>query len=116
MFKIKIEEAIKPFLWVSHEDSSSVILTVGSYNDDIFLTRASEGFEGNGYDWASLAQVFLSEKFSSIEHSINFDPEGSMFCAYSDNAEDLKDFILGFKSACDDKEAILDFFSRAVLD
>ncbi len=39
-----------------------------------------------------------------------------MFCAYSGDKDALADFILGFKKACDDKELILDLFSRAELD
>lgn len=62
MSKQNFEETIKPFFWIDHEDSASVCLNVGEYKTEIFETRAEEGFEGNGYDWASLAKVFLEEK------------------------------------------------------
>ncbi|MCY7169950.1 Imm51 family immunity protein [Streptococcus mitis] len=48
----------------------------------MFDTREEEGFEGNGYDWESLALVFLEEKMPELSDAIYFDPEGSMFCAY----------------------------------
>ena len=48
---------------------------------------ADEGFEGGGYDWNSLALVFLLEK----------------------NAR-------GFRAACEGRELITDLFSRAELD
>jgi hypothetical protein len=39
-----------------------------------------------------------------------------MFCAYSSNSEALKQFILGFKEACENESLIQDLFSRAELD
>ena len=39
-----------------------------------------------------------------------------MFCAYSENKNALKDFILRFKDACENEKLILDLFSRAELD
>ncbi|MCC9020633.1 immunity 51 family protein [Flavobacterium lipolyticum] len=109
-------ESIDPFFWVEHENSVSVCLNVGEYKTEIFETREEEGFEGNGYDWASLAQVFLQEQKSELVDVVKFDPEGSMFCAYSSDSEALKSFIISFKEACENKELILDLFSRAELD
>ena len=103
---------IAPFSWIDGENSVSVIMTeVGSFQQDIFDSRAEEGFEGGGYDWQSLAVVFLAEK-------INFDSESSMFCAYTrkEDAPALQEFIIAFKKALDDKPLILDIFSRAELD
>ncbi len=110
------EETIKPFVWVDHETSVSVVLTARVYKTEIFETRAEEGFEGSGYDWASLAVVFLAEKMPELEEVVQFDPEAGMFCAYSSDSEALKNFALGFKSACEDKALITDLFSRAELD
>lgn len=112
----ELQERIKPFFWVEHDNSYSVCLTVGEYLQEVFDTREDEGFEGNGYDWGSLAQVFLDERCPELEEEIGFDPEGSMFVAYSENKEALIEFISRFKEACEDKELILDLFSRAELD
>lgn len=112
----EIDEQIKPFKWVEREDSASVILNAGGYKDEIFTTRADEGFIGNGYDWGSLAEVYLKEKKSELKDEINFDPEAGMYCIYSSNKEALKDFSIGFKNACEDKELIMDLFSRAEID
>jgi len=112
---MNFEKEIAPFAWCDHGESFSVILEVGMYKNEIFESRADEGFEGGGYDWASLARVFLEEKVPHLT-SIGFDPEGSMFCAYSSNEEELKAFIQGFKNACEEPELILDLFSRAELD
>lgn len=110
------KESITPFFWVEHEKSVSVCLNVGDYQAEIFETREDEGFEGNGYDWASLAQVFLEEQKPELVNIVKFDPEGSMFCAYSSDSAALKTFILSFKEACENETLILDLFSRAELD
>ncbi len=111
------KEQIAPFRWVDHDNKSySVCLDVGDWKDEIFESRRDEGFEGNGYDWGSLALVFLEERKPTLKEFINFDPEGSMFCAYSRNADALKEFVVSFKEACEDEALINDLFSRAELD
>ncbi len=112
----QFEATIKPFFWVTHETSSSVCLDAGVYKAEIFAAREEEGFEGNGYDWTSLAQVFLQERKSHLAQDVRFDPEAGMFCAYSANAASLKEFILDFKEACENDALIRDLFSRAILD
>jgi hypothetical protein len=114
MFKFK--EKIKPFVWVEHENNVSVCLNVCEYKANIFQTREDEGFEGNGYDWVSLAQVFIDEKMPELTDIIKFDPEADMFCAYSSNVEALKTFVISFKEACENDDLIQDLFSRAELD
>lgn len=112
----ELEEKIKPFFWVEHDTSCSVCLSVGEYLQEIFDTREDDGFEGNGYDWASLAQVFLDEKCSELQEKVDFDPEGSMFVAYSEDKDSLVEFICKFKESCENREEILDLFSRTELD
>ncbi|WP_139923324.1 immunity 51 family protein [Hymenobacter sp. DG01] len=109
-------DTLRPFFWSEHENSASVCLEVGGYRNEIFATRAAEGFEGSGYDWASLAQVFLTEQQPQLAGIVKFDPEGSMFCAYSADKEALKQFALAFKIALDDERIATDLLSRAELD
>ena len=111
------KEAIAPFIFIdSGNHSYSVILNAGTYLQDVFDSRADEGFEGSGYDWASLASVFLEEKMPHLTSVIRFDPEAHMFCAYTNDKDALISFILGFKQACEQHDLILDLFSRAELD
>ena len=110
------KEQIKPFFWVEHNSGASVCLDVGGYKNEIFDTRANEGFEGNGYDWGSLAAVFIEEKQPELEEAVKLDPEAGMFCAYSSNREALTKFILGFKEMCENDDLMKDLFSRAELD
>jgi len=112
----EFNEQIKPFFWVEHEKSNSLCLTVGEFKDEIFLSREDEGFEGNGYDWGSLALVFIDEKMPELKSDIKFDPEGSMFCVYSENAEALKKFAVEFRAMCENDSLMRDLFSRAELD
>lgn len=111
-----LKEQIRPFFWVEHANSFSVCLNAGEYRSEVFETRENEGFEGNGYDWASLASVFIAERMPELEEVVKFDPEAGMFCAYSSDADALKRFILSFKTACEDEILIRDMFSRAELD
>lgn len=111
-----LNEDIMPFLWIEHENRMSVCLNVGEYLQDVFDTRADEGCEGNGYDWQSLAKVFLEERCPEWLGEIDFDSEASMFCVYSGNRKSLEEFIRHFKHACEDKPLIMDLFSRAELD
>lgn len=116
MDRMDLEDRIAPFKLVSHDSGHSLLLDVGEYKTELFDLRAEEGFEGNGYDWGSLAQVFLDEQMPELTEEIGFDPEGSMFCAYAKDLEALRQFALGFHEACEDEEMIQDLFSRAELD
>jgi len=109
-------KSIAPFFWSEHDNSASVCLEVGGYRNEIFEAHAEEGFEGSGYDWASLAKVFLEEKQPQLIGTVKFDPEGSMYCAYSSDKEALKQFAIAFKEAVEDEALVHDLFSRAKLD
>lgn len=114
---LEVEEKISPFALVAHNNGSiSMILNVGSYKHEIFQTRAEEGFEGNGYDWGSLAAVFLEEKMPHLINILRFDPEADMFAAYTDNKDAMYSFAIAFKEACEDDALMRDLFSRAELD
>ncbi|MNI38277.1 hypothetical protein D3C73_924100 [compost metagenome] len=93
--------------------SKPLTLTQGG---SLIQSQEDEGFEGGGYDWGSLAAIFLAEKMPELVDIVHFDPEASMFCAYSDNSEEMQRFVHGFKDACEDDDSIRDLFSRAELD
>lgn len=66
----KFTNEIVPFFWVEQSFGASVCLNVGEYLQEVFDTRAGEGCEGNGYDWGSLAQVFLDEKCLDLQKKL----------------------------------------------
>ena len=112
---MEITNQVAPFSWILHDDgkASVTLYTDCYYKNKLFETRQNEGFVGSGYDWESLATVFIQEMIPELHDVINFDPEYLMFCAYSSNAEALKQFILMFMEACNDNDLIADIFSRA---
>lgn len=117
MSQTDLQQQITPFIWMEHDDNFSVcLMDVGHYKQTIFDSRADEGFEGNGYDWQSLATVFVTEQLPELADIIHFDSESSMFCAYASDKQALQRFIVAFKTVCDNDVLILDIFSRAELD
>ena len=98
-----INEIIAPFTLLVFDENpqnvrrSFIYYPDGEYRQEVFDTREEEGFEGNGYDWESLALVFLEEKMPELSDAMDFDPEGSMFCDYSSKVDALSRFALGFK-------------------
>ena len=66
----KFQKEIAPFFWVDHTESASVCLTVGEFLQDLFDTRQADGFDGGGYDWASLAKVFIDETCPELASKI----------------------------------------------
>lgn len=112
-----MNEELKPFRWLEHDSGNiSFLLEAGIYKQELFETRADEEFQGNGYDWCSLADVYLQEKLPELEGIVRFDPEADMFCAYASEKDALLRFAVGFKQACENDELIHDLFSRAILD
>lgn len=113
----ELEKEIVPFYWVQQGGSASVCLSMRHrYLQEIFDTRSEEGFIGNGYDWESLARVFLDEQCPGLQEKISFDPEADLFCVYSEDQGALIEFIRQFRKACEDRTLILDLFCRAELD
>lgn len=114
-----LDQQIQPFVLVRGQDSTSLILNAGSYRQHIFDERAADGFEGNGYDWGSLADVFLAEAMPELQGKIRPDPEAGMFCMYAKGPEagdTMAAFARGFSAACADEARMRDLFSRAELD
>lgn len=112
----QFKKEIAPFTWVEGDYGFCVMLEAGTYLTDVFSTRYEEGFEGNGYDWCSLAMVYLDEQCPDLADLLDFDPEADTFVVHCDDKDALAQFVQGFKQACENKELILDMFSRAELD
>lgn len=113
---MSIAEQIKPFSLIRGETSSSLILNAGNFQQAVFDERAADGFQGSGYDWASVAHVFLDEEMPELRADIQFDPEADMFCVYSSNPQAIEAFALAFHAACSDANHLRDLLSRAELD
>ena len=115
----EINKQLEPFkLMVFDEGTEDVWATLvlwlnEDYKQNVFDTRQEEGFVGNGYDWNSLATVFIEEELMEV---LSFDSEAGLFSIGSEEVEAVKKFALGFKAMCDDESEMTDLFSRAILD
>ena len=117
-----LNEQLEPFkLMVFDEGTEDVWATLvlwlnEDYKQNVFDTRQEEGFLGNGYDWNSLATVFLEEKMPELVDALSFDSEAGLFSIGSEDVEAVKKFTVGFKALCDDESEMTDLLSRATLD
>lgn len=77
----ELNKQLEPFkLMVFDEGTEDVWATLvlwlnDDYKQNVFDTRQEEGFIGNGYDWNSLAIVFLEEKMPELMEVLSFDSE-----------------------------------------
>lgn len=109
----QFDKQIHPFTWLDHDHGSSLCLEAGIYLQDMFDDRAEEGWLGNGYDWESLATVFIDQHAPALADFIDFDPEAGTFVALSTSSEALRRFALAFKEACEDEALMEELFSQA---
>ncbi|GAB5533783.1 MAG: hypothetical protein Rubg2KO_00320 [Rubricoccaceae bacterium] len=110
------KETYHPFILID-EDFRSLILsdTHMVSKQHIFHERADEGWEGNGYDWTSIAYVLLDEDLSDLKGKVSFDPEAGMLSAQG-SLEALKTFATEMQNVYNDDARIRDLLSRAELD
>ena len=117
-----LNKELEPFkLMVFDEGTEDVWATLvlwlnEDYKQNVFDTRQDDGFLGNGYDWNSLATVFLDEKMPELLDALSFDSEAGLFSIESEDVEAVKKFAIGFKALCDDESEMTDLLSRAILD
>ena len=118
----ELNKQLEPFkLMVFDEGTEDVWATLvlwlnEDYKQNVFDTRQEEGFVGNGYDWNSLANVFLEEKMPELMGVLSFDSEAGLFSIGSENVEAVKKFAIGFKALCDNESEMTALFRRVTLD
>lgn len=108
----EFKKEIAPFFWSEYGGTFSVCLNAGDYLQEVFEIR---GTLGSGYDWESLARVFLEDKCPDLAGKIRFDSEAGMFCACSENAATLQEFVRKFKKTCEDTSSVLNLLRFAEL-
>ena len=118
----ELNKQLQPFNFMVFDEGTqdvwpSLVLWLNEdYKQNVFDTRKEEGFIGNGYDWNSLAIVFLEEKMPELVDILSFDSDEGLFSIGSEEVEAVKRFALGFKAMCDDGTEMTDLISRALLD
>ena len=117
-----LNKQLEPFKFMVFDEGTEdvwatlVLWLNEDYKQNVFDTRQEEGFLGNGYDWNSLATVFLEEKMPELVDALSFDSEAGLFSIESEDVEAVKKFAVGFKAMCDDESEMTDLLSRAILD
>ena len=81
------------------------------YRLELFDTREEEDLK----EIATIWHLWIWRKMPELSKAIDFDPEGSMFGAYSSKVDALARFDL-IERVCDDTNTMKDLFSRAELD
>lgn len=77
-----------PGTLVDHgEGQYSLIYSSFPAFDDIFRRK---GLQGGGYTWHGMVVHLLEEQAPEALEALDFDPEGSMFCALSDDLGALR--------------------------
>ncbi len=104
-----------PFILIDDKYRSLLMTDEDMVTKQSIFHERAEGWEGNGYDWTSIAHVLISETLPHIEEDIDFDPEAGMFSAQG-SIESLKKLALEMKAVYDNDERIRDLLSRAELD
>ena len=118
----ELNKQLEPFkLMVFDEETEDVWATLvlwlnEDYKQNVFGTRQEEGFLGNGYDWNSLATVFLEEKMPELVDALSFVSEAGFFSIGSEDVEAVNKFAVGFKAMFNDESEMTDLLSRAILD
>ena len=64
------------------------------------------GYEGGGYDWEAVARQIIRSHAPHLAERVNFDPEGSMFCAYGQDKEALEELGVLMRDTFNDKDAL----------
>ncbi|AMK75173.1 MULTISPECIES: Imm51 family immunity protein [Methylomonas] len=106
-----------PFILLDSEEYRSLLLSdqhmVEKFH--LFEERADEGWNGNGYDWNSIAQVIVAEQLSDLQDELDFDPEAGMFSAQGSRFA-LERLGKAMSLAFHNEEVLRDLLSRAELD
>lgn len=107
---MSFDENILPFYLVENDDTFSICLdTTLKYKFDEFQNY---DFEGNGYDWESVATVFI-ERNDDFVDKIEFNSEAGLFEAFADEIDDIKKFISEFKTYCNDVDLFSELLEEA---
>jgi hypothetical protein len=71
------------------------------------------GQEGGGYGWEAVARSALQAQAPQLADRLDFDPEGSMFMAYGEDAEALKELGLLLQQALRDRSVLRELIEAA---
>ena len=104
-------EEFTPSRLVGHDDGSySLCFDDFGTSEDIMVTR---GLEGGGYTWHAVVESLVRLHAPSIADRVGYDPEASMFAAYSDDREALLTIAQLIRRAIADEAVLLEAIDNA---
>ncbi|MCD2155303.1 immunity 51 family protein [Rhodococcus cerastii] len=94
----------------------SLMLTDQHFGKVAAVFEQVEGFEGSGYDWASVAHAVLGRDAPHLEGRFGTDPEAGMFVAYGSDNEALGELGVLLAKAYSDAEYLGGLVAISELD
>lgn len=103
-----------PFILIEDPDFNSLLLTDEDMVSKVTIFESCEeqSWEGNGYDWASVAQVIVKERLPNLAGAFNYDPEAGMLSIQGPILA-LKKLAAELKQVYEDDDQLRDILSRA---
>lgn len=114
-FLAYFDEQIKPFEILNSEDGYySVNLHYYDYHYDWkneIVTNDNAEY-GDGHDYNDLFYEYLDKHFKSLNNSLKYDSEMSMFCVYCHNKEDAENVAYELSKLYKDEKKMLDLIKE----
>lgn len=89
-----------PFRLVENEDGFNLYL---DEFDECAETFDEAGYESGGYGWHGVADALIRLKAPHLKKKIEFDPEASLFVAFSQDRAAIEELGRLLRNAIDDK-------------
>ncbi|MFO0876310.1 MAG: Imm51 family immunity protein [Gemmataceae bacterium] len=91
------DEDLQPFHLMQHNDgSASLMLTDFDEGADIF---EEFGLDAGGYAWHGVADALVRNRAKHLRRKLQYDPEASMFVAYSKDGAALRELAALLRQA-----------------
>jgi BRCT domain type II-containing protein len=89
----------------------SLLMNVGDTKVDELVFKL--GHEPNGYFWEGVAEVLVQTEANQLEERVNYDPEGSMFCAFGEDKAALNELGVLMASVANGPERMKGVIAKA---
>jgi hypothetical protein len=107
----KAKSEFAPCVLVEHDDGSfSLVFSDFDGTAEIFEEL---GQEGGGYAWHGVVDALVHTRAPKLNKVIGYDPEASMFVAYSEDREALKQVAALIRAAVNDPALLREAIENA---
>ena len=97
------------------DDQGCLTIQAGTCLKEVFASRADEGAEGSGDDWAALTRVLIDERAPELADRVELDPDAQELFVFSADTKALRRIRTLLERLVDDPEDARTLFSRAEL-